>query len=94
MLKRHRVKLFAMFFVFERIAVILAVIYFRFITKSWVYWINVNIFMQIFVIIAYIWLPESPDFYFAKGRFEESKAILHKIAKVNNVRIKSDQLNF
>ena len=31
------------------------------------------------------WLPESPDFYFAKGRFTESKKVLLDIAKFNGL---------
>ena len=40
------------------------------------------------------WLPESPEFYFAKGRFDESKAVLLKIAAINGRDIDESQICF
>ena len=40
------------------------------------------------------WLPESPEFYFAKGRFEESKAVLLRIARINGCSINESQICF
>ena len=40
------------------------------------------------------WLPESPEFYFAKGRFEESKAVLLRIARINGCAINESQICF
>ena len=50
--------------------------------------------MQVLIILGMLWLPESPEFYFAKGRFEESKLVLLQIAKINNRNIGHDAICF
>ena len=40
------------------------------------------------------WLPESPEFYFSKGQFEESKKILLWIAKINGCKIDESAICF
>ena len=52
------------------------------------------IVMQCFCVLVTIWLPESPDFFYAKGRYEESKQVLIRIAKYNGVDVKVEQLKF
>ena len=50
--------------------------------------------MQIVVIIGMVWLPESPDFYFAKGRFDESREVVLRIAKFNGKTVTRDMISF
>ena len=50
--------------------------------------------IQVFVIVGMLWLPESPEFYFAKGRFAESKQVLLHIAKVNGKNIGEESICF
>ena len=49
---------------------------------------------QFLVIIGMFWLPESPEFYFAKGRFDESKIVLLRIARINGCSINESQICF
>ena len=64
----------------EALTLLVVGLYFLFITKDWRYWyLGVNV-IQVFLIFGIIWLPESPDFLFAKGRFDESKEVLLRIA--------------
>ena len=47
------------------------------------------------MIFGLYWLPESPDFLFAKGRFVESRDVLLRIAKFNGkIDIKPEQFCF
>ena len=92
--KRLRVKVYALITGNSRVLIIFAVIYFRYISQSWVYWILSVILVQICLVFCYFWFPESPDFYYAKGRYEESKLILLDIARFNGVEMTSDQLDF
>ena len=50
--------------------------------------------VQLFVIIGFSILPESPDFLYAKGRYEESKQVILKIARFNGVHLTEDQIKF
>ena len=67
----------------EGLVLFLATIYFLYLTKDWRYWYYGIIILQIFVIIGLFWLPESPDFLFAKGRFAESRDVILQIAAYN-----------
>ena len=50
--------------------------------------------LQVFIIIGMLWLPESPEYYFAKGRFDESKQVLMRIAAINGRSIDERQICF
>lgn len=67
----------------EGLCVFFVVIYFLYITKYWQGWYWFGFVMQVLVIIGMLWLPESPEFFFAKGRFEESKEVLMYMARFN-----------
>jgi len=64
------------------------------VTKDWQGWFIGGAVLQFFVIIGMLWLPESPEFYFAKGRFAEAKSILLLIAKVNGRSIGEESICF
>ena len=66
------------------------VAYFYFITKYWQPWYVMCFFVQIWVILGLFWLPESPDFLYAKGRYDESKAVLMRMAKFNGIKVNED----
>ena len=78
----------------EGMTVALLVCYFAYWTKYWQGWYWMCFGMQILVIIGMFWLPESPQFYFAKGRFEEAKVVLLKIAKINGCQIDESMICF
>ena len=50
--------------------------------------------MQVLVIIGMLWLPESPEFFFAKGRFDESKEVLMYMARFNGRQIEEENICF
>lgn len=68
---------------FEGLILFFATIYFLYLTKDWHYWYYGIIILQVVVIIGLFWLPESPDFLFAKGRFAESREVILQIADFN-----------
>ena len=78
----------------EGLTVCFLVLMFLFITKHWEGWYIMGTGIQILVILGMLWLPESPEFYFAKGRFDESKLVLLRIAKVNGRHIGADSICF
>ena len=92
--KRFQSKVIALCFINNRFFTLLTLAYFRYWSKSWLHWNSVAIAMQCFVVITSIWLPESPDFFYAKGRYEESKQVLIGIAKCNGVDVTVNQLKF
>ena len=78
----------------EGLTIAALVVYFLYITKYWQPWYIFCTVLQILIILGMLWLPESPEFYFAKGRFEESKQVLLRIASVNGIRIDERQICF
>mmetsp|Transcript_22586 Transcript_22586/g.27927 ORF Transcript_22586/g.27927 Transcript_22586/m.27927 type:complete len:296 (-) Transcript_22586:148-1035(-) len=78
----------------EGLTVAVLVLYFMYITKDWQYWQMIGAALQFCIIVGMIWAPESPEFYFAKGRFEESKQVLLRIASVNGRSIGEEAICF
>lgn len=60
------------------------VLYYWFISK---YWIPINVFGAFLTLVSAVgvwFLPESPKFYLSKKRYDEARAAITFIAKVNN----------
>ena len=68
---------------FEGLILLLIGLYFLYVTKNWRYWYYGITVLQILLIIGLFWLPEAPDFLFAKGRFLESRDVILRIAEFN-----------
>jgi len=79
--KKHRAAVMTSGMTCDSFSVAVLVFYFLVITKHWQGWYLFGFAMQILIIIGLLWMPESPEFLFAKGRFEESKIVLLWIAK-------------
>ena len=75
-MKKHRSMTIAGFGVLDGGEVAILIFYFVFISKDWVPWYIMVTALQVFVLLGMIWLPESPDFLYAKGKYEESKIVL------------------
>ena len=45
------------------------------------------------LVIIFI-IPESPKYYYSKGRFDEARKILNQIAQYNKVKFKFDRVRF
>ena len=81
--KRHRSTVIAMSATIEGLALLAVGLYFLYLTRDWRIWFYGVILIQVFVIFGLFWLPESPDFLFAKGRFAESRDVILRIAQFN-----------
>ena len=92
--KRHRAKVLIAGMTIDSMCVLLLVFYFLVITKHWQGWYVMGLVLQILILIGYLWMPESPEFLFAKGRFEESKQVLLWMARVNRRDISDDMICF
>ena len=92
LVKRLRIKVVSLIFASNRFFSLFAVVFFRYLSKSWVAWNWLTIVIQCIVIVGLSLIPESPDFYFAKGRYEESKQIVLRIAEFNGADVTADQL--
>ena len=60
------------------------------LTQDDTYWIWANFFAAFIQIIALHLVPESPEFYYAKGRYAESKDVFLTIAKFNGIDVKPE----
>jgi hypothetical protein len=48
----------------------LLVVYFRFISKEWVYFQGTSLILNLISVIFIAFVPESPKYYHGKGMFE------------------------
>ena len=90
LLEKHKSIVIAAVSTFEGLVLFFATLYFLYITKDWHYWYYGVTTLQLLVILGLFWLPESPDFLFAKGRFAESREVIMRIAEFNG---KGDEVN-
>lgn len=68
--------------------------YFFYITKDWQPWYIMCTALQVLILICMFMLPESPEFYFAKGKFDNAKQVLLRIAALNGRKIDERQICF
>lgn len=60
------------------------VIYYWFISKNWIY---INAFGTVLTVVSAVgvwFLPESPKFFISRKRYDEARASINFIAKVNH----------
>lgn len=91
---RHRAFAFTIGQTFEGLTTFFVVIYFLYITKYWQGWYVMTLVFQILIIAGMLWLPESPEFYYAKGRFNEAKEVILHIGKINGKNLEMNQICF
>ena len=58
-------------------------LYFRFVTKNWLPFQIFGATMTFVCCIASLFIPESSDYLYSKGRYEEARDILNKIGRIN-----------
>lgn len=92
--KRYRIRNFCIMNSLSGSCVGFMVFYFLVISKNYIYFLYIELASQSILLAGVLWLPESPDFLFSKGRYEESKAVILKIAKFNKREISEDQISF
>ena len=92
--KKHRAIVVTTGQTFDSLSVLLLVLYLLVITKHWQGWYIMGLTIQVINIFGYLWMPESPEFLFAKGRFDEAKEVLLWISKVNRRPVTPDMICF
>jgi MFS family permease len=55
-------------------------LYFRLISKNWLYFQLFYLILSIFSTLALFWMPESPKYLLGKGDIEKARASFEKIA--------------
>ena len=81
-------------FICSKLNGLLLIVFLRFITQDDTYWIYYNVALQAIVLAVFCFLPESPEFYYAKGRYAECKEVLARIARVNGIAVKPERFQF
>ncbi len=76
LLKKDRAVVLTLTGTIEGLSVARMCIYFLYITKYWQGWYIFGLVIQFLVIIGMMFLPESPEFYFSKGRYLEAKQVI------------------
>eukprot|EP00347_Sterkiella_histriomuscorum_P014605 403360243 len=71
----------ALFFVAQ--SVTFACIYFSLISKHWIWLEIVGLIITVIALIGAIWIPESPRFLIAQGKYAKAYRVFQRIAKFN-----------
>jgi MFS family permease len=62
---------------------ILLTLYFRFMSKEWLHFQIFGASMTLLCFFACLFIPESPDYLYSKGRYEEARKLLIRIGGIN-----------
>ena len=60
-------------------------LYFMFIDKSWKNLYSAVVLATFLTFIASFWLPESPKFLVNKGRYQQAREVITRIARTNRI---------
>lgn len=87
---RWKNKVCTLLLVFDMLSVIIIGIYWRFISKYWL-WLQIfALAMNLIAIFGLYVLPESPEYLYCFYRFQECREIIFKIAKWNSGNVLDD----
>lgn len=75
----------------DRLCLTFASFYFQVVSKSWTYLHGIQIMLAAISIYLILNLPESPKFLIKKGKVEEARGVLQKMAETNKVKFDFDQ---
>ena len=93
LMKEHRNRLISWLGLVEGGTAMCFILYCWLVSKWWQPWYVVQACVTVLAIVTAVFLPESPEFLYSKGRFEETTQVIHKIARTNSVRLSSSSLN-
>eukprot|EP00347_Sterkiella_histriomuscorum_P012127 403369790 len=68
----------------DGLILILMSIYFRFISKNWMYYQICGLFATCLAFIACLFIPESPKYYYSINKFDKSREVLDYIQRFNS----------
>ena len=60
--------------------------YFYFISRYWVWFQIFGWTMNLIVVVAVIFMPESPKYLLTNKKYNECRAVLSKMGKFNNIK--------
>lgn len=88
---KYKNKVCTILLVFDMITLIISGIYWRYITKNWLGLQLFGLSLNVIAAVGLFFIPESPEFLYCFYRFAECRAVLQKIAKLNNKDDKTDR---
>jgi MFS family permease len=62
--------------IFDNLTVCLVCLYFKYVTRYWLWFQLIGIFFNVVGLIGILFVPESPEYLFSFYRFEECRAVL------------------
>ena len=92
--KRNQTFYASAYNVLEGLVLLLATLYFWFVSKHWTYFVLIGFVLQVFNVITIQFLPESPRLLVELGRLEEAKVSFEKIAKWNGQELHWNEEDF
>ena len=68
--------------------------YCLYITKYWQPWFVSAAILETAALLGLLLVPESPEFLYAKGRYDEAEQVVMEIARFNGYTLQPDQVSF
>ncbi len=75
-----------LFAIWEGLTLTCLAIYFRYISKEWIYYQIFGLSLNVLCFITLVFVPESPKFLYSAKRYQEAKQSLAFVAKFNRVK--------
>ena len=72
---------------FECIVSMVLALYFKFISKNWIYILSFGASLNLIFLIGCYFIPESPEYLYSYYKFRETKRTFEFIAKFNKVKM-------
>lgn len=67
----------------DNFTVCLVCLYFKYVTRYWLWFQLLGIFMNAVGLIGILMIPESPEYLYSFYRFDECRAVLQRVAQWN-----------
>ena len=89
--KRLQLLVWSVIFALDLIEVAFLSIYFMFISKNYIYFFYGAIAGTVIMTICSFFVPESPIFLYEKGKWEQARNLINRMARMNGSKLANDQ---
>lgn len=94
LMPKYRTYALAFLLMFDASFYITGSLYFRYISKEWVYYQYYGLVLSILALVGLYYVPETPKFLYSMKKYDEAREVLKYMAKVNKHIIAKEYKEF